>query len=216
MRDHRHPLILALVLWGMACPVAAGQLQYHIATGYITGVRDEPPIPTVSGYEVVTIPESVDAIQWPVPSGCLAGEGRPEWTKIDTPASVTVSGGGMSVRPDLALFGTTSTLFPGCHLAGSRRELVAAIEARLLAKIQDFDFAVILSHLNALAFSRCGASGGGANCDTTRANLDTLDALLPSAAQLASFTNQLVSLRTETAAFISGQCQANPGGAFCP
>lgn len=208
------PWMLVVLLIGWIGSASAGTIQYMTSTGHVTGLSDAE-IPTVANRSLVSIAESVTAIQWPVPSGCAAGEGQWEFTRVVDPETVAVDGTGMEVRPDLALFGTTSTLMPGCFNAGDRVRLINLVTIRLMQVVAEQELILALNAFNVVASRRCPGSTGGANCDTVRSNMLALDTSYPNASQLSSVTTELVTLRTETAAFIAAQCSADPGGPFC-
>src|SRR5262245_2123304 len=132
-------LLLVLPVWALA-----GNIQYATATGFVESVSDAY-IREVPGFAVITIAEPVADIQWPLPVGCPAGSGQPQWTHIDNPAAVTVSGGGMSVRPDSAFFGTTSPILPGCHQVPTWRDLKRLYEATIVATMAEEDLVTAIS-----------------------------------------------------------------------
>lgn len=210
-----HRVIIVFVL--LSSVAWAGAIQYDPVTGEVTGASDGPIRPT-AGREVIEIPESVSAIQWPIPSGCAAGQAL--WTQITNPSAVTVSGSGMGVRPDLIIFTTTSTLLTGCHPVPSwsaLRRLYRQTIANVVVGASDEEAQMIqvLNDVQLWVMRRCPESVGSANCMTSRANMVTMDSDYRGAGQAADLTTQLVTLRNDVNAFKTAQCAAVPGGPFC-
>lgn len=203
-------ICISLII-SLASHLSAASLQYDLATGDVTAARDAP-IPEVSGYGVVTIPEPVASIQWPLPVGCAVSNVRYQWVTITNASLVDVTGAGMAIRAAIVpfLFSTSSTLLTGCHYVGSwsqLRRLYRQTIAQVVVGASD-DEAEMIAALNDVqlwVMRRCPESVGSANCITARGNLLTMDGDYRGAGQAADLTTQLVTLRNDVLAFKAAQ-----------
>jgi hypothetical protein len=211
MARYCRSILIVLLVVG-ASRVHAVDIQYLLSNGTVTGVqRDgDPQIGEVPDHGVVTVAGTASQILWPVPGGCSVG--RPEWSRITDPDTVTLAGGGMAVRIGLVVFSTTSSLLMGCHQVSNLAQLNALYRQVMVDVITSYGFLGALNEVSVGVRETCpGATGGGPACDTARGNLATLNRDRPGAAGVANFTTDLVTLRTDKCAF-----QAAQGWGSCP
>lgn len=194
--------ILLILL--LASSSMAADIQYDLATGDVTGVRDEP-IPVVPGHGVVSIPEAASAIQWPHPAGCTSAEINPGWVRLTDPGSVDVTGAGMALRPEVEpfLFTTTSPLLPGCHVVGRWQELKRLYEETIVAAVEDLDLVNAIGVLNTWKSVRCVSPGDDSNqnCIDWAAQMSTINQRLPGRGQGITTATDIATLITDAFAF---------------
>ena len=167
--------------------VSAGNIQYDLGLGDVTGVSDAA-IPDVPGYATIAVEVAASAIAWPHPPGCPSAEMHVEWITITDPALVTGStGAGMAIRSEVEpfLFTTTSTILPGCHFVGSWQELKRLYEQAIIQAIAAEDLVTAISALNGWKDVRCvpGIDDGNANCQAWTAQLSIVNQRLPGRGQ---------------------------------
>ena len=113
----------------LALGVEAGNLQYHIATGDVTGVSDRA-VPPVPDYAVITLAEPIGELVWPIPPGC--GAGTSAWTRVADAATVDITGAGLLVKPELVFFSSISALYTHqCAVVSSAADVWAVVNAIL-------------------------------------------------------------------------------------
>jgi hypothetical protein len=180
-------------------------IQYATATMFVEGASDSPP-DTVPGYAVVEVTGLASAIVWPVPSGCPAGSGQALWTIIDNVTNVTSAGGGMSVRPGLVFFSTTSTALPGCHRVGAWKELKRLMDEAIVQTLAEEDLVLGLGGLNQWYEVRCPpADAGNQNCINWQTQLTIVNDRYPGRGQGITVTTSLATLVEDAFAFKTAQ-----------
>lgn len=195
-------LIVLLLLSGS--PAVAGNIQYLATTGQVTGISDQV-IPTVPGYEVVSIAESVSAIAWPIPSGCPSGQ--PSWAVVDDPAQVTVAGDGLVLRAGLVVLTSTSTLFTNrCEPVASAAEVWAMVDQVLASNYAPTTVLPFLDRLNVASVTVCPSSDSTQDCVDVRAAMVTLNDIAAGApATLKAFVEAAVQLQADAQTLITAQ-----------
>jgi hypothetical protein len=208
---YRMVLIGLLILWPSFGH--AVDIQYLLSNGHVQSISDGS-IPSIANYGVVTlVGHTSSEIIWPVPAGC--GTGKKEWSRITDPDNVTISGGGMGLRTDLAFFKTTSPLLTGCHGVSNWKSLKTLRDQALIAGLQVAGVAAALDPHNTWYYARCNDAPTNANCMAWKAQLDIMNAAYPSRVDgIDSATNAAILVK-DASAFKDAQCTANPGGPFC-
>jgi hypothetical protein len=202
--------VILLILWPWLA--YAVDIQYLLSTGNVQSVSDNTSIPSIAGYGVVTLAgHTASEIIWPIPSGC--GTGQKEWTRITNPDTVTISGGGMALRTDLAFFKSTSTLLVGCRAVSNWKSLKTLMVQALVAGVPESDLGAALNYHNDWYYGRCNDAPNNQTCLDWKAQLDIMNTVYVSRAQGLASASQAAILVTETFAFKDDTCKTNP--AFC-
>jgi hypothetical protein len=183
---------------------AATDLQYRLSNGDVMLARDAT-IEPVAGYGVVTISGPASAIVWPVPSGCLAGTGRSEYTRITNPGAVTTAGAGMAVRTGMVFFHTTSTLLTGCYATPSWAALKALVRDTLHSALPDRDVIEGLNPHWTWYYALCKDALTNQSCIDWKTNLDVMDNMYPGRGQGVTVSTQGAILVTDALAFKAAQ-----------
>ena len=186
----------------LAAPLWAGNIQYLVESGHVTGASDLGIAP-VREYAVVSLAASVGDIVWPIPAGCPAGQ--PEWSAISDPETVAVDGTGLIVQPALIFFSSTSALFANrCAQVSSAVEVWAVVN-----EILDLSYAAstqlpALDQLNTSAWIICPDDNVTQACVDVRAGMVTLNAVPANApGRFRSFVQAAVQLRADAQALIT-------------
>jgi hypothetical protein len=197
--------LLCLLLLSLSVPAfAATDIQYRLSNGDVILARDAT-IEQVSGYGVVTVTGPASAIAWPVPSGCAAGTGRPEYTRVTNPDVVNNAGAGMAVRTGMVFFHTTSTLLPGCYATSTWAALKVLVRETLHGALPDKEAIEGLNPHWTWYYALCKDSLTNQNCIDWKTNLDVMDNMFPSRAQGVTVSAQGAILVTDALAFKTAQ-----------
>ena len=150
----------------------------------------------VRAYGVISLPESVEAIVWPIPAGCPAG--APEWSAISDPATVAVDGTGLAVQPGLVFFSSTSALYTNrCAAVASAADVWAVVNTMLDVSYAASTQLPALDQLNTSGWIMCPDDNLTQACVDVRAGLVTLNTVPANApGRFRSFVNGAVQLQS--------------------